>query len=525
MKDEIWEIINDKDKRIYACENSLYLFSLVYFTKYHHFIAPEFHKEMYKDLKFEDKTGIIWEMFRESAKTTLAKIGIIHKIVYKKKHFITWTSFDQKKAEGNLFDVALELQTNDKIIADFGQLFYEQKLEQRQSTKKSIGEFITANSIKVKAYSVGQAPRGEVYMEYRPDFAILDDIETSKTIISDAKTENVISYIDELLSGLAGYANILVLANRLTDNGSINYLKERVKNNPRWRIRSVAVEEEGKITWPDKYARTNKEAEEKNQGNEDATTKVISLEAKKEDLGETVYNREMLNRPLSDDEREFKWSWLQNYYDPLKIKDILRNRYITIDVADSKEREDRKSRGKPDYTGTTVVDWDIENTWYVVYAKRKRMNAPELIDWIFYLWQTYKPIKIGVEKKAFEDQVRPYIKLKGEETGIYPVVEELEHGGTRKEDRIRGALQGRAQAGKIKFLQNAIDNTDELKQELYDFPRSKFDDLSDALAYIQQLGNRPIMQGNSRIMGEIEKEFLEARGKLHNKSITRLKKL
>jgi hypothetical protein len=64
----------------------------------------------------------------------------------------------------------------------------------------------------------------------------------------------------------------------------------------------------------------------------------------------------------------------------------------------------------------------------------------------------------------------------------------LKHGGKRKEQRIIGALQGRFEAGKITFKENATDDTRVLQSELVDFPRGKNDDLIDALAYCEQLG-------------------------------------
>jgi len=126
LEELLTRLSKNKEERVFACSESVWLFSLIYFTKYHHFPMPYFHGGMYEDLLFDDIIGALWIMFRESAKTSLAKIKIIHNIVYKKKMFNIWTSYDQLKAEGNLFDVALELQTNKNLIADFGQLFYEQ---------------------------------------------------------------------------------------------------------------------------------------------------------------------------------------------------------------------------------------------------------------------------------------------------------------------------------------------------------------------------------------------------------------
>lgn len=471
--------------------------------------------------------GALWKMFRESAKTTLAKIGVIHAICYKKSHFIIWSSFDQKKAEANLFDVVIQLQTNKKLIKDFGQLFYGSD-SGKKSEKKSIKEFITANDIKVKAYSTGQSIRGEVYSAYRPDFIILDDIETLKTVVSEARTRQVIDFIDELLSGMAGYCNVLVLANSLSFTGSVAYLEEKIKKLKGWIVRDVpVVTDDDELVWPEKYTLTDKEAEEYNLTVVNKEEKKVSLETKRRLLSEIVFNREMLNKPLTEDEREFKLKWMQKTYTDKDLDGKVLNTYVILDIADSKDKKKQDQKGDPDYTGIVVVAIDTYNNWYILYAKRERLNAPEKIEKIFWLWQTFKPIKIGIEKKAFEDEMKPYIRIKSEETKIYPVVEELKHGGIQKEQRIRGALQGRFQHGKIFFANQPIDDTDKLKIEAYDFPKAKHDDLLDALAYTEQLGIAPYALKNEMgyEMTDIEQEFWNNKQASKTNFMSRLRKL
>lgn len=474
------DMLVNPELRREACRNDIALFSLYYFSHYHHYEMPDFHLKMYQDLLFRGEfVGAMWIAFRESAKTSLAKISLAHMICYERKKFILWVSYDQRKAASNLYDVAFALQTNQKIIDDFGQLFYEADMEvdeerQKFSKKKSVKEFITVNKIKVIAYSTGMNIRGEVYDSYRPDMVFMDDIETSKTVVSEAMTTEVTAFIDEMLSGTASHCNFLILANRISFNGSIIYLEDKVKTEVNWAVRDIpAMDEHGVIMWPQKYVRTDKEALEKNISIKNKVNKFISLESKERLLGYTTFNREMLNTPLTEEEREIKLAWLQKEFTEEMIVDRLRNRYVTIDVADSKAR----AKNDPDYTGTTIADIDGEGNWYLQLVKEARFNAPELIDWIFYIWETYKPIKIGVEKKSLEDQVMPYIRQRSEERQIFPVVVELKHGGTSKTDRIRGSLQGRLEHGKIFFKKGATDSTSNLKKQLYDFPKAKHDDL------------------------------------------------
>lgn len=554
MKEKHRDVYNElisatKEERVEACRNSLLLFSLLYFNKYHTHDMPLFHEEMYEDASYRKYDGLMWIMFRESAKTSLARIKIIHAIVYHTHNFIIWTSFDEKKAGANLHSIALELQTNERLNQDFGQLFYEPNMDssdvddqyalstgtpvvRRFSQKKSIKEFITTNKVKVKAYSTGMSIRGETFGQYRPELIVLDDIETMKTAVSQARTEQVINYIDEMLYGAAAYANFLVLGNRITYNGSIQYLEDKVSTEKRWRVHDVAVIDPNtaEITWPDKYVHTDVEKEiwdEKNandpQYDEDGfpVRKVVfSLEAKMRQ-GLTQYNREFLNKPITEDEREFHMKWLQKTFEDKDIEKFTRNRYITIDVADSKAR----AKADPDYTGTTIVDIDQNDNWYSQHNSQRRFNAPELVDWIFYLWTEYQPTKIGIEKKSFEDQLRPYIKAKSEQTKIFPVVVELKHEGKRKEDRIRGALQGRFQQGKIYFKSQSTDDTDKLKAQLYDFPKAKHDDLIDALAYIDQIAARPYYNQISNQMPALHKEFFENKARQKRSLATPMSRL
>ena len=419
--------------------------------------------------------------------------------------------------------MAFGLQTNQKILDDFGQLFYEREMEddeekQKFSKKKSVKEFITTNKIKVMAYSTGMNIRGEVYDSYRPDFILLDDIENSKTVTSEAMTLEVTTFIDEMLSGSAPDCNFLILANRISFSGSIVYLEDKVKQETDWVVRDIkAVDDDGNITWPEKYVHTDKEALIANEGTDDPKKRKVSLEKKERILGYTTYNREMLNTPLTDAEREIKLKWLQKEFEQAHIKGRTVNRYVTIDVADSKAR----GKNDPDYTATTVVDVDAQGNWYVQHASRRRMNSPELIDHIFYVWETYGPVKIGVEKKSLEDQVMPYVRDRSAEKGIYPVVVELRHGGTSKTDRIRGALQGRLQFGKIYFRKNSLDDTSQLKKELYDFPKGKHDDMADALHYIAQIAHRPFVQAEKKYSSELAKDFYEDRAKRKAKTSVR----
>ena len=90
------------------------------------------------------------------------------------------------------------LGNNQRIVEDFGRLYAKKQRtlnDDDYMLKSGIGEFITTNGIKVKAFGMGQALRGEIHYHHeygivRPDFLLLDDLDNSKntknkTLIAD----------------------------------------------------------------------------------------------------------------------------------------------------------------------------------------------------------------------------------------------------------------------------------------------------------------------------------------------------
>lgn len=298
-------IRGSRDTRVYLCEQEFAAFALYYFSEFFTYDVPSFQWRMYawlNDFTRGRFTYLLWIMFRESAKTTIAKIYVVYCIAYRKKRFINWDAFDKGNAEAALFDITTWLQTNKRIIADFGQLFIEDaKMASRYARMKRMGEFITTNKVKVKAYSTQESTRGRIFDRFRPDLYIVEDFETAKTSESVPVTAKIIKHIDELKAGLSVDGQVIFLANLITETGSVaSLIQEAKENSGAWRMQMVAVEEDGEIQWPDKYVRTQEEAVEINAGITDRKQWKVSLEQKRKDLnsgGRKVYEAEMLNSP------------------------------------------------------------------------------------------------------------------------------------------------------------------------------------------------------------------------------------
>lgn len=302
MSQASYDILFGKDAKMRKalCAESFPYFAVYYFAEYFKYRIPKFHRDMYHDLN-DMMVGkvkeLVWIMFRESAKTSIAKIFLVWCICYKYKLFINYDAYDGDNSEAALFDVAMALQTNSKIIRDFGQLYFEEDPRARKSEIKRISEFITTNNVKVKAYSTGKSTRGRIFKDVRPDLYVLDDFETSKTKDSAPITNKIISHIDEMRTGLGPDGNVIYLCNYITEKGSVAYLKSIAEKDRMMRVRDVPVIKDGEIMWPDKYVMTEEEAAEANKIITDKEKKKISLDAKRISLGNNVFESEMMNNP------------------------------------------------------------------------------------------------------------------------------------------------------------------------------------------------------------------------------------
>lgn len=157
---------------------------------------------------------------------------------------IVTTSKD--RASELLEDLRAEFEGNPKIIHDFGE---QQNLGQWEK-----GFFITKSGFIAKALGVGQSVRGLRVKSHRPDFIVIDDLETKETIKNPKRQDQYVQWIErDLLPTMDGpirrfsYAN-----NRFAPVMIQTKLQER---HPNWNIYHVKAydQETYKSNWPAKY--------------------------------------------------------------------------------------------------------------------------------------------------------------------------------------------------------------------------------------------------------------------------------
>jgi len=453
-------------ERRYLAEKDFGLFFAYYFIDYIKYKFAPFHHQMFRDLMDLDSgkyREVLFLMFRESAKTSISKAFITWLLVFKKRQYILVDSYTRENAERILFDIANVLVTNTKILEDFGNIYSDETLKGK--TQKRVDNFLVHNKeIRIEAFSTQENPRGRLHKHVRPDFYLFDDFETNKTKVSKAITKQIISHMDEARSGMSPDGSIIYLGNYISNTGSIQTLLDRAKTDEKLLVRNIPIIQDGEPTWQEKYVLTDAQAEE---------TGKVSIEDKKRFHGSIVFEAEFMNNPFNEENQVFFKRYFK--HKPLSYLETIKTRkFAVIDTAISKTDES-------DFTGVCVTSVDEANNWYV-QSRGIKVNAKGIIDLIFQLHDDGCE-KIGIETTAYTEAIQPFLEDEMAVRGKYPRIEQLKHGGKKKEMRIEG-LVPKYEAGHIYHIEG---HTTTLEEQLLTFPMSLYDDELDAEAYMLQM--------------------------------------
>lgn len=474
------------EERKYAADINFIAFFSYYFLHYVKAAFADYHYQMAGDLD-DLVSGKIqelgWFMYRESAKTSLAKGFAIYCILYKKFEYINVDSYDKANAERFLFDVVVELQTNQKIKADFGEVF-NSKRSTDEKTQKRVSDFLTTNGVRVEAHSTQESVRGRLHGSIRPQLIIMDDFETMATIRSEAATRQVKDHIAEFKGGLDQQkGRILYLGNYLSESGTVQMVMDKAGIDPQTRVRTVwLLDDLGNPTWPEKYVLTDAQA------NATGKISVESIERRMRtvDGGNTDFNREMLGKTFDPSKAKFR----KEMFRPVSRDEVDKMStvaYLFIDPPGQSYNDKTIQQAEDDFIGWSLVKVNSQGRW-MVKSWRKRQTPREMINQMFSLWSSESLQSIGIEDTQFYQGLKTLLEDEQRTRKIWLNIVEVNHKTKRsKKERILTLLP-RYEGGTIWHIQGECND---LEEELLRFPISDYDDASDSLAMATEIVERP----------------------------------
>jgi len=243
----ISESANQKEQRIKRLMNNGGEFVRYYLPQYASLPSPDFHLEMFREVTTNDRAKFIAEWFRGGAKSVLGTLVIPLALIPDRRiRCVLLVSATYENACVLLGDIQAQLMANQKFIQDFG--------EQYNHGDWTKGRFTTANGVAFFALGMGQSPRGLRNGPDRPDFILLDDVDTDQVVRNPKRIDAGVNWIHRaLLPAMSPSAEsgkrVVVLNNRIAPDG---ILPRMVEKHPDWTYSRVPVfDEDGRPAWPE----------------------------------------------------------------------------------------------------------------------------------------------------------------------------------------------------------------------------------------------------------------------------------
>lgn len=199
--------------------------------------------------------------------------------------------------------------------------------------------------------------------------------------------------------------------------------------------------------------------------------------------------------PVISENQEWQPAWFRTITER-EVTMMSCRRFLTVDTAMSK-------KASADYTGFCDNRVNKENFWNIK-AWRAKIGPEELVDALFTLHAANKYERIGIEKTAYLDGLKPFLDAEQRKRATFLPIVELSHNQTAKEVRIRGLIP-RYASGSVFHLDGECSA---LTEEMANFPVGVHDDVLDAVAYQLQIAegksgtgartNKPKWKGYNR---------------------------
>jgi predicted phage terminase large subunit-like protein len=358
-----------------------------------------------------------------------------------------------------LTEIKRHLKFNENIKMVWGDLAKDnEKWSENQITLSKAKQIGGKKEATVTAMGVESNLTSQHY-----DIIIADDLVNKDYVSTKEQIQKTIDFYKECLNLLEPNGEMIILGTRWDDKDLYGWILDKENNvleDFEVFVReayqgSLDTDEGLTLLYPEKFTRKH----------------LLKL---REQQGPYIFSCQYMNSPISKDDADFKAEWFKEY-DPTDLKGRILNRFTAIDPAISLEKS-------ADFTSMVTVGVDEFGFIYVLNIERIKVKPKDLIDKIFQVWRTYRPLVMGIEDVAFQKTLQYTLSEEMAERNEYLPIKPIRPNNRTKDQRIRG-LQPLYANGRILHNKD-VPNISNLEDELLRFPRGKHDDVADALSYL-----------------------------------------
>jgi predicted phage terminase large subunit-like protein len=393
----------------------------------------------------EHLAGALFIEPREHGKTVRWSFAYpLWQVLTGKSRYVLLIGSSQTAAQENLINIRTELEENEQILADFGDL---------RGDRWSDARIELVNGSCIQAKGSGASMRGTRFRQYRPDLIILDDILKDDAVESPTTRAKIHRWLKRVVFNL-GKTAFIVWVNTIfhSDDPASRLLHELEEGTlKRWAaVRLSVYKPDGTPLWPENWS-------------------AELLEEKRQTLGSDVFSTEYENEPLSDEERIIKHEWIRAHiYVPAELPAGLRY-FAGVDPA----------AGKHDHTAIVSVGVDRAGIIWEVDSWAATCSEDETVTQLITKHKRFKYALIAWEEVSFTNIYARYVMRMAAAENVYLPIKTVKAGTESKVLRVR-SLSPLIENGLIRLRDRG---NRELIEELTSFPKGRFDDLPDALAY------------------------------------------
>jgi predicted phage terminase large subunit-like protein len=430
--------------------------------------TPAIHLEWWKLMCSKDKYVAIAAPRGHAKSTAVTHSFVLAALLFRYRDYIIIVSDTEGQATQFLGDIKSELLNNEELIRLFGV-----KRLIKDTETDIVVEFSDGHRAKVSTKGSEQKLRGLKWNNKRPNMIVGDDLENDELVMNEERREKFRRWFfnalipagsDDCIVRIVGtILHLDALLERLMpqigDKYTVDEPLRSYSTDPtrEWRaVRYRAHDEDfSHILWPEKFSKERLES----------IRRLFTEQGFPEG-----YSQEYLNYPIDEATSYFR----KADFLPILDMDEPLEYYAAADLAISEK--DRSA-----FTVMIVAGLSSKGILKTVDVRRFRGDALDIINEMFSIQQRYNPALFIIERENIARSIGSVLRREMIARNIFISIHE--EVPTQDKTRRARAIQARMRAGQVEFDIEA-DWFPDLQNEFITFPRGRYKDQVDALAWI-----------------------------------------
>jgi hypothetical protein len=420
------ETVQDKRARIARLEADDEAWFRYYFPDYYQCAPAPFHIKSTKKLFKHRRYYLVRAWSRELAKSARSMMEVVKLALTGQIRNVLLISNSYENAVRLLMPIMITLEDSPRIINDYG-------IQQKPGSWEA-GEFTTSGGVSFRALGAGQSPRGTRNEAARPDFILIDDIDTDEETRNPDRIKKKWEWIEKAVFptvSVSGDYRVVFNGNVIAKDCCVTRAMEKADSVEIVNIR----DKNGKSTWAAKNS-------------EEDIDKILSM------ISTAAAQQEYFNNPLSEGDvfKEITWG---------KVPPLNRFRFL---IAYGDPAPSNSKNGKGSYKSVFLIGAH-EGKYYVITGFLDHVTNAEFVQWYYAVkeyagdkTQVYNYIENNTLQTPFYEQVFiPLFSAAAETHGFIGIVPD-ERNKPDKFSRIEGNLEPLNRFGRLIFNEAEKEN-------------------------------------------------------------------